>query len=106
MKIINSDYIEQFLERTFKPHFIVLLLSIILEVSFPVQLIIQIMEGDINVSIEIKRIYKSPRNPLESPKLEQKRYRKKTANPQSAHVGFKTTTFTLDSKTSVIEKAA
>ena len=60
MKIINSDYIEQFLERTFKPHFIVLLLSIILEVSFPVQLIIQIMEGDINVSIEIKRIHKSP----------------------------------------------
>ena len=76
MKIINSDYIEQFLERTFKPHFIVLLLSIILEVSFPVQLIIQIMEGDINVSIEIKRIHKSTRNPLESPKLEHNKKRR------------------------------
>ena len=60
MKILNSDYIEQFLERTFKPHFIVLLLSIILEVSFPVQLIIQIMEGDINMSIEIKGFTRVP----------------------------------------------
>ena len=67
MKIINSDYIEQFLQRTLKPHFIALLLSIILKVFFPVQLIIQIMEGD--VSIEIKR---RSRNPQESPEPTQK----------------------------------
>ena len=76
MRTTYSDYIGQDLERTFQPHFIVLLLSIILEVSFPVQLIIQIMEKDINVSIEIKRIHKSPRNPLESPKLEHNKKRR------------------------------